>query len=99
MICEWIAFIVQQGQVIPPVQIYNENVSILRQMSEALRMSFYRVLSMFVAVLPGILACFVALVLFTLVGMVFSACLRWVLGLVRFDDRIAQVGAGADWTP
>ena len=45
-------------------------------MSDALHQSVYRVLSLFIAVLPGILAVFVALTLFTLIGMALSTLLR-----------------------
>lgn len=91
--------IIQRDQVIPPMPAYNESVSTWRQVSEALHMSLYRVLSLLVAVLPGILACFVALLVFTLVGMAVSAFLRWLLIRIRFDERFAHLGPGADWTP
>lgn len=99
MITHILAVILQHDQVIPPIPIYNESVSTWRQVSEALHMSLYRVLSLLVAVLPGLLACFVALVVFALIGMVASAILRWLLALVKFDERFARVGPGAEWTP
>jgi hypothetical protein len=52
----------------PPV----DNGSIWQHMSEALRQSLFRVLSLLIAVLPGILAIFVALTLFTIIGMLLS---------------------------
>ena len=68
-------------------------------MSEALHQSLYRVLSLLIAVLPGILAFFVALAIFTLIGMAISAVLRRGLTLVKFDDRIARNRGSGDWTP
>ena len=46
-----------------------DNASILHHMSDALHQSLYRVLSLLIAILPGILAFFVAL------G--FSPCWEW----------------------
>ena len=45
---------------------YVDNATILRHMSEALHQSLDRVLSMLIAILPGILAFIVALLIFTL---------------------------------
>src|ERR1700749_1687507 len=78
---------------------YVDNASIWRHMSDALHQSLYRVLSLFIAVLPGILAFFVALAIFTLVGMAISAISRRVLALVKFDDRIARNRGNVEWTP
>jgi hypothetical protein len=82
-----------------PAYAYVDNVSIWRHMSDALHQSLYRVLSLFIAVLPGILAFFVALAVFTLVGMGISALLRRVLTLFKFDDRMARNRGNAEWTP
>lgn len=78
---------------------YVDNASIWRHMSDALHQSLYRVLSLFIAVLPGILAFFVALAIFTLIGMAISAISRRVLTLVKFDDRIARNRGNVEWTP
>jgi len=60
----------------------------------------YRVLSLFIAILPGILAFFVALGLFTLVGMLLSALLRKILTAAKFDDRITRDRVvSTDWAP
>src|SRR6266702_2307670 len=56
--------------------MYADNASIWHHMSDALHQSLYRVLSLLIAILPGILAIFVALILFTGVGMAISAMLR-----------------------
>ena len=79
-------------------QVYSDNVSIWHHMSEALHQSVYRVLTLLIAVLPGILAFFFALLLFASAGAVISWVLRRCLTWLRFDSRIAQK-SGADWSP
>ena len=79
--------------------IYTDNATVWRHMSDALHQSVYRVLTLFIAVLPGILAFFVALVVFTLIGAAISAVLRRILSLVKFDDRMARVRGNTEWTP
>lgn len=76
-----------------------DNASILRHMSEALHLSIYRVLSLLIAILPGILAFFVALFVFTLVGMAVSALLRRMLTAARIDERVPRSRGDVDWTP
>jgi hypothetical protein len=78
---------------------YPDNNSIWHHMSDALQQSLYRVLSLLIAILPGILAFFVALAIFTLIGMLLSALLRRGLTWVKFDDRLAKTRLAADWTP
>ena len=84
------------------VQEYNpppppDSSSLWNHMSDALHQSFYRVLSLLIAVLPGILAVFVALVLFTLIGMALSLLLRRALTFLRFDERLNR--ANPEWSP
>jgi hypothetical protein len=67
-------------------------------MSDALHESLYRVLTLLIAVLPGILAFFVALVIFAVAGVVISWILRHCLTWAKFDLRIARK-SGTDWTP
>jgi hypothetical protein len=74
------------------------NPPVWQHMSDALFRSLYRVLSLFIAVLPGILAFFVALGLFVAIGMAISAMLRWLLKATKFDERLFRE-RGADWTP
>jgi len=81
----------------PPVPNIADNGSILHHMSEALHQSVVRVLSLFIGVLPGILAVFVALTLFTLIGIVLSMILRKGLSLIRFDERLSR--GNSEWTP
>jgi hypothetical protein len=76
-----------------------ENASVWRHMSDALHQSMYRVLSLLIAILPGLLAFFVALAIFTLIGMGLSAVTRRVLGWARFDERIARNRTDINWTP
>jgi hypothetical protein len=83
---------------IAPPPFYNENVSIWHHMSEALHQSLYRVLTLLIAVLPGILAFFVALLVFAAVGMLISWVLRRCLIWAKFDLRIARK-SGTDWGP
>jgi hypothetical protein len=79
--------------------MYADNTSIWHHMSDALHQSLYRVLSLLIAILPGILAFFVALIVFTLAGMIVSALLRRALGWVKFDDYLARTRSKTEWTP
>ncbi|HWG20456.1 MAG TPA: hypothetical protein VG225_07985 [Terracidiphilus sp.] len=79
----------------PPIN--SDNTSVWHHMSVAMHDSLYRVLSLLIAVLPGILAFFVALIVFTAIGMAISALLRRGLVWVRFDDRLIR--NRADWAP
>jgi hypothetical protein len=76
-----------------------DNASILQHMSDALHQSLYRVLTLLIAILPGILAFFVALAVFTLLGMGISALLRRGLTWLKADERFARTRVAADWTP
>ncbi len=73
--------------------------SMLHHMSDALFQSLDRVLSLLIAILPGILAFFVALAIFTLIGMALSALLRRCLAWMKFDDRLARERGNTDWSP
>jgi len=79
--------------------LYADNATIWHQMSGALHQSLYRVVSLLIAVLPGILAFFVALAVFTLIGMALSALLKRALTAAKFDDRIVRDRSRAEWTP
>ncbi len=76
-----------------------DNVTLWHHMSDALDQSLDRVLSLLMSVLPGILAFFVALGIFALIGVIFSWLLRRGLSMAKFDDRIARYRGSADWTP
>lgn len=73
--------------------------SIWHHMADALHQSLDRVLSLLLAILPGILAFVVALAVFTLIGMVVSALLRRGLTAARFDDHLARGRGNVDWAP
>lgn len=90
---------IQQASQNPiPLTTYSEDGSVWHHMSDALHQSLYRVLTLLIAVLPGILAFFVALVIFAVAGGVISWILRHCLTWAKFDLRIARKG-GTDWSP
>src|ERR1039457_1461810 len=95
----FVATMLQTIQNYNPPPANGDNGSIWQHMSDALHQSLYRVLSLLSAVLPGILAIFVALALFTLIGMALSALLRRGLTLVNFDERINRNRGNAEWAP
>jgi len=80
----------------PAYPVYSDDISIWHHMSDALHQSVYRVLTLLIAVLPGILAFFVALLVFTAGGMLLSALVRRVLTWTKFDLRVARK-SGTDW--
>ena len=88
----------QASQNMVALPSYSENVSVWRHMSDALHQSLYRVLTLLIAVLPGILAFFVALMIFAVAGATISWVLRRCLTWAKFDLRIARKG-GTDWAP
>jgi uncharacterized membrane protein len=79
--------------------LYADNASVWAHMSGALHQSLYRVLSLLIAILPGILAFLVALVVFTLIGMALSALLRRGLTLIRFDEHLSRSRGNTEWAP
>ncbi len=94
-----LAMMLQSKQTVMTQPIYSDNNSVWHHMSDALHQSFYRVLGLLIAILPGILAFFVALGVFALIGMALSALLRRGLTWVKIDDRFARTRLAADWTP
>src|ERR1700733_6893764 len=94
-----LAMMLQTQAPQPKTPLYADNATIWHHMSDALHQSLYRVLSLLIAVLPGILAFFVSLAVFTVIGMVISAVLRRGLSWVRFDDRLTTYRGSGDWTP
>jgi uncharacterized membrane protein len=84
----------QTSQSLPP-----DNASIWHHMADALHQSLDRVLSLLIAILPGILAFIVALAVFTLIGMTISALLRRGLTAAKFDDHLARSRGSIDWAP
>lgn len=76
-----------------------DNASVWHHMSSALHQSLDRVLSLLIAILPGILAFFVALAVFSLIGVALSAGTRRFLSLIKFDDRVARRQGSGGWSP
>lgn len=70
-------------------------------MGDALHASLYRVASLLISVLPGILAFLVALILLGALGFLLSWILKRILVAVKFDERITRndANAVADWSP
>jgi uncharacterized membrane protein len=81
-----------------PQPLNTDNTTIWHHMSDALHQSLFRVLSLLIALLPGILAFFAALAIFTLIGMAVSALLRRGLAWAKFDDRLARATT-TEWAP
>ncbi|MGH9589025.1 MAG: hypothetical protein ACRD25_01460, partial [Terracidiphilus sp.] len=79
----WIAALFQLSETQAPTPFTADNVSLWHHMSQALDQSLARVLSLLIAVLPGILAFFVARGIFALIGLVFSWLLRHGLSVAR----------------
>jgi hypothetical protein len=79
----------------PP--LYSDNVSVWHHITGSLQNSVYRVLGLLIAVLPGIVAFFLAVAIFTLLGMGLSAVMRRLLVWVRFDERLTR--NRTDWAP
>jgi hypothetical protein len=94
-----LAAVLQYAQTQAPAPLSVDDVSIWHHMSQALHQSLDRVLSLLIAVLPGILAFFVALGIFALIGVAFSWLLRRALSIAKFNDRVARYRGSADWTP
>lgn len=94
-----IAMFFQPDRNITPYLVYTENAPIWHQIVSALRLSLYRVLSLLIGVMPGILAFFVSLGVFALIGKLIAVIVRAMLNAYGFDARVARTGAGIDWTP
>lgn len=91
--------LLQVNRSTPALQpIYIDEGSIWHHMSEALHQSLYRVLTLLIAVLPGILAFFVAILVFTVSGVVISWALRRTLTWLKFDAHLVRK-SGSDWAP
>jgi hypothetical protein len=99
MMLNTLAVLLQTNPSAVPQPVNADNTTIWRHMSEALHQSVYRVLSLLIAVLPGILAFFVALAIFSLIGWAIAALLRRILIILKFDDRMARNRGKVEWTP
>lgn len=75
--------------------------SLWHHMTDALHSSLYRVASLLISVLPGMLAFILALAVLTGVGILLSWLARRILIATTFDERMARNHAStvADWSP
>ena len=90
----------QPDQYYPAQAVPTDAGSMWHHMSDALQQSIYRVLSLLISVLPGLLAFVIALALMAGVGMLLSFLLRKGLVSAKFDERLARTqGSIADWSP
>ena len=94
---ELIVGISQTSRLALASPVYSDDTSLWHHMSDALHQSLYRVLTLLIAVLPGIIAFFVALAIFTLCGVLISWALRHCLSWIKFDSRVARP-TGDGWT-
>ena len=94
-----LATIFQSSTDSAPQPAYSDSGSVWHHMSQALYESVNRVLSLLIAMLPGILAFFVALLLFSFLGFAISAILRRILTAAKFDERVARNRGNSDWAP
>jgi hypothetical protein len=80
---------------------YVDNTSIWSHMTDALQQSVYRVVSLLVSILPGLLALIIALAVLTGIGIGLSWLFRRILTAVKFDERFerSQNNGVADWSP
>ena len=83
----------------PPPPLPADNSSIWQHMADALHQSFDRILSLLIAILPGILAFLASLVVFSLIGFALSWLLRRGLAAVRLDEHFAHGRSSSDWVP
>jgi len=61
---------------------------------QALHDSMARVATKVAQMLPGVLAFIVALLIFFILAWIFAALVRWILGAIRFDERVGR-GSGS----
>jgi hypothetical protein len=78
--------------------------SIWQHLSDALQQSVYRVSSLLVNILPGLVAFLIAIALMTVVGIALSWVLRKILTAAKFDERMTSSRSGmqssiADFSP
>ena len=80
---------------------YVDTTTIWGHMTDALQQSVYRVVSLLVSILPGLLALVIALAILTGIGILLSWIARKILTAVKFDDRFVHSGTTgvADWSP
>ncbi|HWZ51574.1 MAG TPA: hypothetical protein VNW54_08920 [Granulicella sp.] len=94
-----------QLQAAQPVSPAALAPSVWEHMSAALRDSVYRVLSLLISLLPGVLALVLAIGVLTAIGGLVSYLVRRILTSLQFDERIARSrpteisSSIQDWVP
>lgn len=85
----------------PTLPPFSPAPSVWQHMGEALRASIYRVLSLLISVLPGLLALLLAVAVLTAIGVFLSFVVRRILTAARFDERLArnQTLDLSEWAP
>lgn len=70
-------------------------------MTDALHASLYRVASLLISVLPGMLAFFLALAVLAGLGLLLSWVVQRILAAAKFDERMARNDGStiSDWSP
>ena len=95
-----VAFLIFQPVADPSAPpLYADNTTLWRHITDSLHQSLISVLSLMLAILPGILALILAMGIFTLIGMALSAILRRGLTAAKFDERLARNRGSLDWAP
>jgi hypothetical protein len=77
---------------------YADNPSLWRHMATALHESIYRVSSLLITILPGVLSFVLAVALMAALGVLLSWVLRRILTAAKFDERVSHTQT-ADWSP
>jgi hypothetical protein len=89
----------------PPPSLYvpasTDPSSLWGHITDALQQSVYRVLSLLVSILPGLLALIIAVAVLTAIGVGLSWVVRRLLTTLQFDDRFSSNNTTgvADWSP
>lgn len=85
----------------PPLSPVVPHPTLWHHMMEALQLSLYRVASLLISVLPGLLAFFLALALLTGIGFLIRWGVQRALAAAKFDERISRNDGNAitDWSP
>ena len=98
------SFMLQPNPYYPayPVQpVPVASPTLWEHMTDALQASLYRVASLLISLLPGLLAFILALALLTGLGLLLSWIARRILTATKFDERMTrdQTSTLADWSP
>jgi hypothetical protein len=85
----------------PPLAPVVQHPTLWHHMTEALQLSLYRVASLLISLLPGLLAFFLALALLAGIGLLMSWIVQRILVAAKFDERMSRNNGNAivDWSP